>query len=253
MAVRPGNIDRFDVFVPVTCMIELNLKTEKFLLSGRFPPYIYLLLSPHPCDEHIRVVVFSSPTVSFSSPPSSAPPGLGKSGSSALPVRQNDPFFEAILYNSHLVDVFSLFCRRRCTQSSGAKTFQGNFSPSDSRVSEVLLGTIITTLLASIFVVVRLYTRTCITGNWGWDDTLITIAWVISESFFTPPSILKTNYISSLGLTVRSCLFTEFGTGHHQVFATISDIVPSMKLAFASRISTNLSFASQSCQYALFT
>jgi hypothetical protein len=99
--VRPGNIDRFDVFVPVTCMIELNLKTEKFLLSGRFPPYIYLLLSPHPCDEHIRVVVFSSPMDSFSSPPSSAPPGLNKSGSSTLPVRQNDPFFEAILYNSH--------------------------------------------------------------------------------------------------------------------------------------------------------
>jgi hypothetical protein len=33
-----------------------------------------------------------------------------------------------------------------------------------------------------------------------------------------------------------SCLFTEFGTGHHQVFATFSDIVLSMKLAFASRI-----------------
>jgi hypothetical protein len=33
-----------------------------------------------------------------------------------------------------------------------------------------------------------------------------------------------------------SCLFTEFGTGHHQVFATFSDIGPSMKLAFASRI-----------------
>lgn len=32
-----------------------------------------------------------------------------------------------------------------------------------------------------------------------------------------------------------SCLFTEFGTGHHQVFATFSDTVPSMKLAFASR------------------
>jgi hypothetical protein len=91
MTVPPVSIAKLDVFVPVTYMIELNLKTKRFFSVEGFPYYIYLLLSPHPSDKHIRVIAISSPMDSFSLPASSAPSGLNSSGSSALPVRQNDP------------------------------------------------------------------------------------------------------------------------------------------------------------------
>ncbi|KAF8853463.1 hypothetical protein BDZ45DRAFT_560611, partial [Acephala macrosclerotiorum] len=88
-----------------------------------------------------------------------------------------------------------------------------------SRVPQILAGTIIPILIASVFVVARLYTRFIITRNWGNDDTLITIAW-----------------ITSLGLAVANVLFVPFGgAGHHQIFQKESQIVPAFKLAFISR------------------
>ncbi|CZR67374.1 related to integral membrane protein [Phialocephala subalpina] len=92
-------------------------------------------------------------------------------------------------------------------------------SANPSRVPQILAGTIIPILLASVFVVGRLYTRYIITKNWGNDDTLITIAW-----------------ISSLGLAVTNILFVPFGAGHHQIFQKESQIVPTLKLAFIGRL-----------------
>jgi hypothetical protein len=128
--------------------------------------------------------------------PSSASLGLNNSGSSVLPVRQNEPCFEVILYNMHpsrglyLASLSaSLY---RVIQSRSAKTFQGSFSPSDSRVLEVLLGTIITTLLASIFVGCEavhknLHHKELGLGRHINNNNMGNL----SQRFFTPISILK--------------------------------------------------------------
>jgi hypothetical protein len=47
-----------------------------------------------------------------------------------------------------------------------------------SRVPQILVGTIIPTVLSSVFVAARLYTRGILNKTWGLDDTLVTTAWV---------------------------------------------------------------------------
>ncbi|KAE9364430.1 hypothetical protein N431DRAFT_563737 [Stipitochalara longipes BDJ] len=41
---------------------------------------------------------------------------------------------------------------------------------------------------------------------------------------------------ASLGLAVLDCLFVKFGTGHHSSLQTLSDVLATLKLAFASRV-----------------
>jgi hypothetical protein len=47
-----------------------------------------------------------------------------------------------------------------------------------SRVASVIAGTIAPFVIGTIFVFARFYTRTLITRNWGWDDSLVLVAWV---------------------------------------------------------------------------
>ncbi|KAF4628888.1 hypothetical protein G7Y89_g9255 [Cudoniella acicularis] len=89
----------------------------------------------------------------------------------------------------------------------------------ESRVPQVLAGAIIPTALASIFAIARLYTRSIVTRNWGADDTCIAIAW-----------------ISSIGLAISNCIFTQYGTGHHTIIPNPANIIPTLKLAFASQL-----------------
>ncbi|KAH6665666.1 hypothetical protein B0J14DRAFT_209952 [Halenospora varia] len=89
----------------------------------------------------------------------------------------------------------------------------------ESRVPQVIAGTIVPTFLGSIFVVARLYTRAIITRNWGLDDTFIAIA-----------------FIFSIGLAAGNCLLTRFGVGHHSIFSSVDDIISILKLAFASQL-----------------
>jgi hypothetical protein len=42
--------------------------------------------------------------------------------------------------------------------------------------------------------------------------------------------------VASLGLAAANGLLTRFGGGHHQVFQTPADIVPTLKLAFLGRL-----------------
>ncbi|KAM0313519.1 hypothetical protein ACHAO8_005472 [Botrytis cinerea] len=89
----------------------------------------------------------------------------------------------------------------------------------DSRVHLLLIGTIVPTVLGTVFVAGRLYTRGVITRNWGWDDFCIVIAWFLTVC-----------------VAVTNALFCNYGGGRHVELQTPSDLKPFFILAFASRI-----------------
>ncbi|KAK6581032.1 hypothetical protein PZA11_006520 [Diplocarpon coronariae] len=94
-----------------------------------------------------------------------------------------------------------------------------DLSASDSRVSGVLAGFIVPTIIGSAFVIARLYARKLHLSTWGTDDTLISISWVVS-----------------IGLAVINGLFVVYGSGRRPVFQTLQDLIATMKLAFVSRV-----------------
>ncbi|KAK6604834.1 integral membrane protein [Botrytis cinerea] len=77
----------------------------------------------------------------------------------------------------------------------------------------------IPTVLGTVFVAGRLYTRGVITRNWGWDDFCIVIAWFLTVC-----------------VAVTNALFCNYGGGRHVELQTPSDLKPFFILAFASRI-----------------
>jgi hypothetical protein len=52
----------------------------------------------------------------------------------------------------------------------------------ESRVPQILFGTIFPAVVATIAVLGRFYSRAIILKVWGLDDTLILISWVLSTS-----------------------------------------------------------------------
>jgi hypothetical protein len=106
---------------------------------------------------------------------------------------------------------------------------------SESRVLGILIGTIVPTIFSTIFVLARLYTHSIITKNWGWDDTLITVSWVL-DATSRPGKKLTIHQLASLCLAVLDCLFVKFGSGHHSFLQTPPDVIATLKLAFISRI-----------------
>ena len=99
----------------------------------------------------------------------------------------------------------------------------------------MLAGTLVPSILGSIFVIARLYTRGVITRNWGTDDTLILIAWVCSPHE-TLMRRLTGCQITGIAMSITHILFTCYGMGHHEQFNPPSDIIPTMKLAYSSRL-----------------
>lgn len=65
-------------------------------------------------------------------------------------------------------------------------------------------------------------------------DTLITASWARAPKIFS----INTNpsQVVSLGLAAISCLFVEYGAGHHQDLSTSADMIATKKLTFANRI-----------------
>ncbi|CAL3966372.1 unnamed protein product [Diplocarpon coronariae] len=70
--------------------------------------------------------------------------------------------------------------------------------PGDSRVTEILAGVSAPQALATLFIVGRIFARTCVLKIWNWDDTLIIIAW-----------------LHSFAMTALFGVSTYFGQGHH--------------------------------------
>jgi hypothetical protein len=52
----------------------------------------------------------------------------------------------------------------------------------ESRVPQILFGTIFPAAIATIFVLARFYSRAILMKNWGWDDTWILFSWVCCSS-----------------------------------------------------------------------
>lgn len=48
----------------------------------------------------------------------------------------------------------------------------------ESRGTEILVGTVIPSILATTVVVARLYPRAVLPRSWGSDDTWVSISWV---------------------------------------------------------------------------
>ncbi|KAE9365028.1 hypothetical protein N431DRAFT_305398, partial [Stipitochalara longipes BDJ] len=89
----------------------------------------------------------------------------------------------------------------------------------DSRVTQILAGTIIPAVLSSVFVVARLYSRGILNRNWCLDDTLVAVAWIFS-----------------VGSTLIICLQTKWGFGHHSIFQNPSDRRPFLLASYVDRI-----------------
>ncbi|KIN03215.1 hypothetical protein OIDMADRAFT_95408, partial [Oidiodendron maius Zn] len=88
-----------------------------------------------------------------------------------------------------------------------------------TRVPEVLWGSIIPFGVATIFVIARVYSRLILIRSWGQDDTWISISWV-----------------GAIVLTILNCLFTLYGTGRHITVQKPQWVTPSLKVSYCVRL-----------------
>ncbi|KAE9380955.1 hypothetical protein N431DRAFT_477770 [Stipitochalara longipes BDJ] len=77
-----------------------------------------------------------------------------------------------------------------------------------SRVPEILFGSIFPATIATIFVLARFYSRAILRKNWGWDDFWILLAWLNG----------------GIVLTVLNCVLTRYGAGRHIILLTMPEI-----------------------------
>lgn len=87
-----------------------------------------------------------------------------------------------------------------------------------SRVPEIIVGAIVPSVIGTAFVLIRSVGK--IRGHlWGWDDTLLILAWIciVLTSCFT-------------------CVLTRYGAGRHTITINIEVYIINLKYAFATRL-----------------
>ncbi|KAK0609017.1 hypothetical protein DIS24_g12586, partial [Lasiodiplodia hormozganensis] len=106
-----------------------------------------------------------------------------------------------------------------------------------SRAPLILLGNILPQSLATLFVLARITTRSLLSrhNTWGPDDTTLTLSW-----------------LSSLALTTLSCLQTRYGAGQHLATVPLSNLKPSLQLAYATLLLYNLTLCLTKVSVSLF-
>lgn len=104
-----------------------------------------------------------------------------------------------------------------------------------SRAPLILLGNILPQSLATLFVLARIATKSLLSRTWGSDDTTLTLSW-----------------LSSLALTVLSCLQTRYGAGQHLASVPLSNLKPSLQLAYATLLLYNLTLCLTKVSISLF-
>ncbi|KAF4536502.1 Integral membrane protein [Lasiodiplodia theobromae] len=110
-----------------------------------------------------------------------------------------------------------------------------NTSSPPSRAPLILLGNILPQSLATLFVLARITTKSLLSHTWGPDDTTLTLSW-----------------LSSLALTVLSCLQTRYGAGQHLATVPLSNVKPSLQLAYATLLLYNLTLCLTKVSVSLF-
>ncbi|KUJ08230.1 uncharacterized protein LY89DRAFT_742070 [Mollisia scopiformis] len=89
-----------------------------------------------------------------------------------------------------------------------------------SRVPQILFGSIFPAGIATIFVLGRFYSRIILLRHWGSDDTFVLISWLTG----------------AIALTVINCDLTRFGSGRHAAASSFLDLGPTVALGFAARL-----------------
>ncbi|KAF8858709.1 hypothetical protein BDZ45DRAFT_743132 [Acephala macrosclerotiorum] len=90
-----------------------------------------------------------------------------------------------------------------------------------SRVPEILFGSIFPALVATIFVLGQFYSRIILLLRyWGGGDTWVLISWITSI----------------IVLTALNCELTRFGSGKHVEAASLASLAPSVTIGFAARL-----------------
>jgi hypothetical protein len=114
---------------------------------------------------------------------------------------------------------------------------QGEFD-AQSRVPEVLCGSIIPFLIATLFVIARFYSRLILTRSWAQDDAWILVSWVRLLPSRLPAasrSLTPQVQLGCLIQTILNCLFTHYGTGRHMTVWKPEYTTPSLLLSYSVR------------------
>ncbi|KFY17061.1 hypothetical protein V492_00921 [Pseudogymnoascus sp. VKM F-4246] len=90
---------------------------------------------------------------------------------------------------------------------------------SESRVHEILIGSLVPFAIASVTVAARFFTRVFLARNWGTDDSWVAVAWILETV-----------------LIVLNCLLTRYGAGRHQDALTEEQYQKTLLLGFFTRL-----------------
>ncbi|KAE9363821.1 hypothetical protein N431DRAFT_497598 [Stipitochalara longipes BDJ] len=104
-----------------------------------------------------------------------------------------------------------------------------NYS-TESRVSQILVGSLVPFTIASVTVLARLITRGFVTRSWGNDDSWILISWARRQSNL----LLFCDF--EIILTTLTCVLTRYGVGYHQSAITIRDYQTTLFLGYFVRL-----------------
>ena len=110
----------------------------------------------------------------------------------------------------------------------------------ESRVPQILIGSILPSAIVSLFVLARFYSRGYLLRSWGYDDSWILVSWVVlHDAAKFHATLTKYQILGGIALTILNCLLTRFGAGRHvqaPINQNLSSLERQLQLAFASRI-----------------
>ncbi|PMD47714.1 hypothetical protein L207DRAFT_376760, partial [Hyaloscypha variabilis F] len=89
----------------------------------------------------------------------------------------------------------------------------------ESRVAQILVGSLVPFAIASVTVLARFATRGLVTHNWGTDDSWILISWIFE-----------------ILLTTLNCVLTRYGAGHHRSTTTLQDYKTTLLIGYFVRL-----------------
>ena len=153
----------------------------------------------------------------------------GVFGTCALPRTRINPSAPHIFTQTRFVPLESIEDTTVSTMAS--EIFSGPLPPNENVSYKLLTVMIIFLVMTTLFFVLRMYAKIKITRSIGWDDHLITAAWV---SNFSPQSFLrriidpvKVFLVVNQSLTYASI---TYGVGRHVIY------IPPLRLEYAAKL-----------------
>lgn len=105
----------------------------------------------------------------------------------------------------------------------------------ESKVLQILGGSIASAVVASVSILARVYSRLFLVRSFAAGDIWISISWV-SNDLWIDCSRTDPDKLGDVALIILNCAFVLYGSSHHSSLQSKANGILTIKLAFITRI-----------------